>query len=164
MPSASEGAISYITVSLAYHAIVYPVSYPLYESDSIRGWFWLGWLTLIFLAPALLGILLGLNIRRGWTKFLVNRIGINTIHPINCAWDWRFGNCTECWVILTLKDDTKWYGFIGEGSFISSDATERDIFIESVYDFSVEGQPWTPRNTSVWIANGELQSVEFLPR
>lgn len=164
LPSAAEGAISYITLSLAYHAIAYPIAHPLYTSGKIDGWAGLGWFVLIFVGPTLLGILLGLNIRKGWTKKLVNRFGLHTIHPVDCAWDWRFGHCPECWVIVTLKDGTKWYGYMGTNSFMSSDPAERDIFIEHVYDFSAEGKPWAARNTGVWIAHGEIQSLEFLPR
>lgn len=164
LPSASEGAISYITLSLAYHAVAYPLAHPLYTSGSIDGWAGVGWFALIFAFPALIGILLGLNIRKGWTKKLVNRFGLNTIHPVDCAWDWRFGHCPECWVVVTLKDDTKWYGYMGANSFMSSDPAERDIYIEHVYECGSEGEVWTPRNSSVWIAHGEIQSLEFLPR
>ncbi len=65
---------------------------------------------------------------------------------------------------FTLKDETKWYGYMGVNSFMSSDPTERDIFIEHVFEFAQDGQPWTPRNTSVWIGHGEIQSLEFLPQ
>lgn len=164
LPSASEGAISYITISLAYHALAYPIARPLYGSSSLEGWLWIGWLALIFVGPAILGILLGLNIRKGWSKKLVNRFGLNTIHPVHCAWDWRFGHCTECWVIVTLKDETKWYGYMGLNSFMSSDPAERDIYLEHVFEFAGEGQPWTARNSSVWIGHGEIQSLEFLPQ
>ena len=164
LPAAAEGAVVYVTLSLAYHAFAYPIARPLYVSGSIDGWYGAGWFALIFVCPAVLGILLGLNVRNGWTKKLVNRLGLNTIHPIHSAWDWRFGHCPECWVIVTLKDNTKWYGYMGVGSFMSSDPIERDIFIEYVYDFAGEGQAWTPRNTGVWIAHGEIQSLEFLPR
>lgn len=150
----------YVTLSLAYHALAYPIARPLYVSGSINGWYGVGWFALVFVCPAALGILLGLNVRKGWTKKLVN---LNTIHPIHSAWDWHFGHCAKCYLIVTLKDNTKWYGYLGKNSFISSDPIERDIFIERVYDFAREGEIWTPRNTGVWIAHGEIQSLEFLP-
>lgn len=164
IPSAADGALSYITLSLAYHAIAYPIARPLYVAGSIEGWYGVWWFSLIFVGPTLLGMILGLNVRKGWTKKLINRFGLNTIHPVNSAWDWKFGHCPECWVIVTLKDDTKWYGYMGLNSFMSSDPTERDLFIEHVYQMEGEGQPWTPRNASVWISHGEIQSLEFIPR
>lgn len=162
LPPASEGVISYVTLSLVYHAIIYPVASPLYAYLPPTGWKWLAWCTLIFVAPAFLGLLLGLNIRKGWAKKIVNKFGLNTIHPINCAWDWHFGQCSESWVIVKLKDGTTWGGFIGEKSFMSSDSSERDLFIESVYSVKA-GEQWESRSSSVWIAHGEIQTLEFLP-
>lgn len=163
LPPVGEGVISYVTLSLVYHAIIYPVVAPLYRALPITGWLWLGWFAVIFIGPGAVGLLLGLNIRKGWSKWLVNKLGINTIHPVNCAWDWRFGQCEEGWVIAKLKDGTTWGGYLGTNSFMSSDTAERDIFIESVYSVS-EGSEWEPRSSSVWIAHGEIQSLEFLPK
>lgn len=164
MPPVAEGAIAYIILSLVYHAMAFPLARSLYATNRIDGWFGIGWFALLFAAPAALGIVLGLNVRKGWTKSLVNRFGINTIHPVHSAWDWRFASAKECWVIVTLKDETVWYGYLGTGSFASSDSAERDLFIEHIYNFSDEGEPWTPRNSSVWLAHGEIRSIEYLPR
>ena len=124
---------------------------------------WAGWFGFIFVLPAIVGALLGLNLRKGWFKALLNKYQISTIHPVNCAWDWHFGQCGECWVVVVLRDGTKWYGFMGRNSFMSSDPAERDVYIEKVYLAEGEGMPWVPRGNSVWIAHGEIQSLEFLP-
>jgi hypothetical protein len=162
LPPAAEGFISYITLSLVYHAVVYPLAAPLYIAIPPTGWKWLAWCVLIFIGPAILGILLGLNIRKGWTKKIINQFGVSTIHPVNCAWDWHFGQCVECWVIVKLKDGSSWGGFLGAKSFMSSDSSERDLFIEQVYEVK-DGEPWGERGSSVWIAHGEIQTLEFLP-
>lgn len=164
LPPLGEGAIAYVILSLVYQALCYPLSKTLFDSAWASGWRWLGWFVFIFVVPAIIGLLLGLNIRKGWLKGLVNKCGFSTIHPVNCAWDWRFGQCEECWVIAVLKDGTKWHGYMGADSFMSSDSSERDLFIEKVYQCDSEGKPWTPRSSSVWIAHGEIQSLEFLPR
>lgn len=164
MPPVSEGALAYITLSLAYHAMAFPLARGIYTSGRIDGAYGLGWFGLLFATPAVLGVILGLNIRKGWSKALLARIGINTIHPVHSVWDWRFAACEECWVIVTLKDETRFYGYLGTGSFASSDAAERDLYVEYVYDFVEEGEPWTPRGSSVWLAHGEIRSIEYLPR
>lgn len=164
MPPVGEGLLAYVTLSLVYHALAYPIAYPLYRADISSIWNKVGWFALLFAVPGLLGLVLGLNIRKGWTKRLLNRWKIHTVHPINCAWDWHFGQCEEGWVLAVLKDGTKWAGYMGVSSFMSSDASERDIFIERVYELGGEGKPWIPRVSSVWIAHGELQSLEFWPR
>lgn len=164
IPPISEGILAYITVSLIYHAVAYPLASGLYASPDQIGAHWREWVLLLFIAPAAIGILLGLNIRKGWIKKLVNAFGVSTIHPIASAWDWRFSHCEECWVIVVLKDSTKWYGFIGGQSFMSSDTAERDLYVEQVYEFQRVGKPWRPRHTSVWISHGEIQSIEFLKK
>jgi hypothetical protein len=164
LPPLAEGAIAYVTLSLIYQALCFPLSKWLFASGLSDFRHWIGWFAFVFVVPALIGIVLGLNIRKGWTKRLINKFGITTIHPVNSAWDWRFGQCEECWVIVALKDGTRWYGYLGAGSFMSSDVNERDIFIEYVYQSESEGKPWTPRHSGVWIAHGEIQSLEFLPR
>lgn len=106
---------------------------------------------------------MGLNIRKGWTKKLLMKARINTIHPVNAAWDWRFGDCPSCYVLAVLKDGTKWAGYLGSQSFMSSDPSKRDIFIEKVYEIDRETDVWTARRSSVWIAHGEIQALEFWP-
>ena len=162
LPAIAEGSIAYVILSLVYQGIVYPFARPLYASTDYNIWYWIGWFSILFVAPSILGLLLGLNIRKGWLKRLVNKLGFSTIHPIHSAWDWHFSKCEECWVIVVLKDGTKWYGWMGINSFMSSDSSERDIFIEEVYQMNEEGSPWGPRNSKVWIAQGEIQSLEFL--
>ncbi|AHE55039.1 DUF6338 family protein [Sphingomonas sanxanigenens] len=164
MPPLGEGIVGYVILSLIYHAAIFPFASSFYATPSVRGWYAAGWFSLLFLGPAILGFALGLNIRKGWSKKLLSYLKINTIHPVNSAWDWRFGDCKECWVMAVLKDGTKWYGYLGTDSFMSSDVAERDIFIQHVYDYEGNDKPWTPKNTSVWIAHGEIQSLEFWPR
>ena len=96
LPPVSEGALAYITLSLAYHAMAFPLAEGLYTSGRIDGTYGLSWFGLLFVAPAALGVTLGLNARKGWSKALLSRIGINTVHPVRSAWDWRFSACEEC--------------------------------------------------------------------
>ena len=161
MPPIAEGVIAYVTVAVAYHALVYPVSRYLYTSTD-SAWSTVGWFLLILVGPGLLGLLLGLNIRKGWTRRLLAKAGVSTIHPVDCAWDWRFAGCPPSWVLVVLKDDTKWAGLLSEGSFMSSRPEERDIFVEQVYEIS-DASTWSPKGSSVWIAHGEIQSMEFWP-
>jgi uncharacterized protein DUF6338 len=163
LPPLAEGLVAYITFSLIYHAVAYPVAYPLYAAAINSPWSRAGWFVLLFLGPALLGAVLGLDVRRGWTKRLLRRAGIQTVHPVECAWDWHFGRCREGWVLAVLKDGTRWAGYLGLNSFISSNPAERDIFIERVYEVQEDGKSWEALSSSVWIAQGELQSIEFWP-
>lgn len=162
MPPAAEGILAYITVSLVYHALAFPFRPAIYGASPLSGtWNW-AWFAFVFLVPAVLGVIMGLNARRDWIGSLLRRLHLITTHPIACAWDWKFGDISDCWVLVALKNGTKWGGRLGEQSFISSDPTERDIYLQQVYEIDDDNK-WTPRVSGVWIANGEIQSIEFWP-
>jgi len=158
-----DAILPYITLSVIYHAIVFPLAPTLYKEQPYHGYYVLLWFGLLFVAPAIFGLLLGLNVKKGWTKSLLARVGITTVHAVDCAWDWKFGNCHESWVLAVLKDGTKWAGLLSEQSFMSTSPTERDIIIAEVYEID-DHNKWTAKGSSVWIAHGELQSLEFWPK
>lgn len=159
LPS-SDGLVAYITVSLVYYPIALPAFAWLQGLTSLAAA--TVWVLTIFIGPAVIGTLLGMNARKGWLQYILRKIGLGTVHPINSAWDWRFVDCKACWVLVILKDGGKWAGFLGSESFMSSDPTERDIYIQQVYELD-KSNDWHPRTSGVWIAHGEIQSIEFWP-
>ena len=44
------------------------------------------------------------------------------------------------WVLVTLKDGTRFAGYCGPQSFISSDPAEHDMYIEQTYDLDADHQ------------------------
>jgi hypothetical protein len=162
MPPAADGILAYVTVSLVYHALAFPLAPKVYGASPLNGsWSWT-WPLFVFVIPTILGVLLGLSAQHGWMSRLLTKLRLMTTHPIGCAWDWKFGGISECWVLVILKNGIRWGGRLGDRSFISSVPTERDIFLQQVYEVDDEGK-WTPRTSGVWIAHGEIQSVEFWP-
>lgn len=161
MPRVGEGLLAYVTVSLVYHALAFPLRPPLIDAPPTNFWtVW--WVLFIFVLPAGLGVLLGLNARYSWIGSALRKLHLVTAHPIGCAWDWRFSGSSECWVLVILKDGMKWAGHLGPDSFISSDPAERDIYIQQVYEIG-EKDKWIPRASGVWISHSEIQSIEFWP-
>ncbi|SNT08354.1 DUF6338 family protein [Sphingopyxis indica] len=160
MLSLMEGLIAYVTVSLVYYALVLPAFAWLEQRTGIAAAAL--WFLIVLAGPAIVGALLGLNVRKGWSQKVLRRLGISTVHPISAAWDWRFSGGEACWVLAILKNGTRWAGYLGTNSFMSSDPSERDIYIQQVYELDSKSQ-WTPRDSSVWIAHGEIQSLEFWP-
>lgn len=161
-PSRGDAALSYFTLSIVYYALALPavnyalaVQEPGYPKDLI-------WFAVIFVGPGLFGLLLGLNAQQELARRFLKWIGLNPVHVMPTAWDWKFGTMTEAWVLATLKDGTRFAGFCGTGSFISSDPSERDIYIERVYEVD-EQQHWHPRENGVLIAAGEVRTIEFWP-
>ena len=162
LPKVAEGIIAYLVVSVIYHAILFPIAWPLYNSTFASLLGGILWFLYIVVGPAVAGLLLGLNVRLGWLKDILAYYKINTVHAIEAAWDWRFSDCDDCFVTVALKDETKWRGYLGARSFMSSIPTERDIFIEKVYTLA-DDETWVPRDSGVWIAHGEIQTIEFWP-
>jgi hypothetical protein len=161
-PALNEAALNYVVLSLAYQGLVLPITSVLATAPKGALSSPLAWAFLLFVGPGALGLLVGLNARQGWTRKLLGRIGLNVSHPVDSAWDWRFAACDECWVLAVLKDGTKWAGHLGGGSFMSTDRAERDLYIEHVYDLESDNR-WSAKGSSVWIAHGELQTLEFWP-
>lgn len=161
--SHSTVLLSYLTVSLVYYAIAYPfldLGQLLYEHEGDDA---LAWFLFIFLGPVLLGLFLGINVQKNLLLRFLKWCGLNPVHAIPTAWDWKFGNMDEQWVLVTLKDDTRFVGFCGQESFISSDPTERDIYIQQIYDIDDENNWSWPGQKGILIAPGEIRTIEFWP-
>ena len=123
-----------------------------------------GWFFWTVGGPALFGALLGLNASQSWTRRILVRVGIRTVHAQSTAWDWKFQQMGEPeWVILVLKDGTTFGGFCGSASFISSDPKERDIYIQRTYRIVDDGS-WEDRGEGgLLVPHGEIRTIEFLP-
>ena len=162
-PSHSAALLSYLTVSVIYYALALPfvdLVLSIHKPDYGKA---LAWFTLIFVGPAALGLLLGINVQKNLFRRVLQRCRLNPVHVMPTAWDWKFGGMTNQWVLVTLKDGTRFAGFCGSESFMSSDPTERDIYIQWIYDINDENN-WSPRGENgVLIAAGEVQTIEFWP-
>lgn len=117
---------------------------------------------LLLVGPIIVGSLVGYESQKGYIRRLIRwfRLG-NLSHPLESAWDWKFVDTNDEWVIVTLKDGTRFRGFYGKNSFASSDPQRRDIYIEWIYDIDENGY-WTYRGKGLLVAAGEIKTVEFL--
>ena len=163
-PSHTEAIFSYLMVSTIYYALALPfvelfLSMPQWSYQKT-----LAWLTLTFLAPAILGLLLGIAVQKDWFHRIIQRIGLHSVHVMPTAWDWKFSKLHDAWVLITLNDGTQFAGFCGSSSFISSDPMERDIYIQWIYDIDKKTQQWRARGENgVLIPARAIQSIEFWP-
>jgi hypothetical protein len=118
------------------------------------------WLTVIVISPAALGVLSGLATRHEWLTKAYQRLKLHPMHSIPNAWDYQFSRDEESWALVMLKDGTRYAGIWQHGSFASTDPAERDLLLTSVHDIPDDG-PWSPNGKSVYIAAGEIQTIEF---
>lgn len=165
VPSLTDGIGVYVALSLIYHALWFTISPAIYDVElaSATGCEKLGWVGVLFLGPAILGVLSGVNIRKQWLRQFLEKFGMSTVHPVASAWDWKFSHISESWALITLKDGTKWSGVLGANSFISSSTQERDIFLEKVYEVDDNDQ-WHERTSGVLITNDQVQTIEIWPK
>ena len=162
-PSHSAAALSYFTLSVIYYALTLPL---LHLALSTTGTWYAqlaAWILLILVGPAGLGLLLGLNVQKNWLRRILQRFGLKVVHPIPTAWDWKFGRSGYEWVLVTLKDGTRFGGFCGPESFMSSDPGERDIYIQWIYEIDDEGRWHAPNERGLFVAAGEVRTIEFWP-
>ena len=161
--------LPYLAVSIIYYALVYAVVSLFGNFADLIAWmsqpgfgtvFW--WLVMVFVVPTVFGLLLGLNIQKDFIRNFLRRRGFNAIHAIPTAWDWKFSDLPPSqWILVTLKDGKRFGGLCGPGSFISSEPSERDIYIDQIFDIDSEDK-WHDRKSGVLLTAGEVQSIEFL--
>lgn len=165
VPAIKDGIAAYVALSLIYHAIWFVFLPSMYsvKISTATGCEKAVWVIIEFLGPVLIGVLSGLNVRKQWFRRLLAKAGLTTVHPVASAWDWKFSEVTESWVLVILKDGTRWAGILGEKSFISSSATERDLYLEKVYTVNKKGA-WSERASGVLILHDQVQSIEFWPK
>ena len=162
-PPHTAELLSYLTVSVIYYAFALPfvdLVRSIHESGYVKT---LSWFALIFIGPAALGLLLGINVQKNLFRRMLQWFRLNPVHGIPTAWDWKFGGMTNQWVLVTLKNGSRIAGFCGQESFMSTDPSERDIYIQWIYDISDENK-WSSRGEKgVLITAGEVQTIEFWP-
>jgi Family of unknown function (DUF6338) len=126
----------------------------------------LAWAFVLLIGPAVLGFVSGMWTQKEWGSRLYEFFGLSLVHPTARSWDWVFHRVDPCFVLVTLKDGSQCAGYwgvnaAGTQSFASSDPKERDLYISQVFEISDEG-PWRPTPKSIFIAAGEIRTVEFI--
>ena len=123
----------------------------------------LAWFFMLLVSPVTLGVATGLLSQRAVVRRLLARYGVYTVHPVPTAWDYVFSHSTGSWVLVTLTDGSTVAGVFSARSFASSDAAERDLFLERLYKVEDDG-PWqpVPMNRGVWIQGEAIRAIEFL--
>jgi len=158
----------YLLKILSYSLVNYAIfSWPVYiivtgdSSALINGFLWF---LVLCVGPIIIGTVWGISIQMDWGYSVLRKCKINPIHVISTAWDWKFSRMNSgSFVLVTLKDDTKYAGWCAASSFMSSDPAERDVYIEKMYNFEKDGKQWEDRgNDSVLICAGEIKTIEFI--
>lgn len=164
-PVLRDAALVYLVLSVVYYAIAYPLADFVFSIKELGYQKLTGWFFLILVGPMIFGIVLGLSARLDVARWLLAKVGVNPVHAVPTAWDWKFSRIQPSWILVTLKNETKFYGFFGSKSFAASDPEERDIYVEQLYDVDRKNN-WTkaPAGKGVLIRADEVNTIEFWPQ
>lgn len=124
----------------------------------------LHWILLIVISIAgsfFLGIAIAIIKQHQWLAWMLSKLKINTIHTTPTAWDYYFSKQKSSFVIITLLDDTKLYGWYSNNSFTSSDYEERDIFVEKGYIFENGNWEEDSESEGFYVAKDQIKLIEF---
>lgn len=160
--SVKDGVISFFALSILYYGAAFP-AVDLLFSSGISGWAkYISWISLVFVGPSLVGLLLGMSVRKGWIRKVFGHFNINPVHVIPTGWDYVFGINEQRYVLVTMNDDTKFGGFYSTNSFASSEQSCRDLYLEKVFEIPSDDSPWIEcYGKSLWLNGAQIRSVEF---
>ena len=124
--------------------------------------FWILLLILTILGAIILALIIAFIKQKEIIEKFLKKLNVRKIHPVPTAWDYYFSKQKSAWVIVTLKSGKTIYGEYSNKSFSSSDADERDLYIEKVYNFK-EGEAWNEieRSKGILITKDEIETIEF---
>lgn len=118
---------------------------------------------IVFVSPLGIGLILGRLSRSAKFASFLEKMKLDVMHAIPNSWDYTFGRKQESWILVTLTDGGTISGWFGTKSFASSEPTERDLYIEQVWDNDEEGG-WQkrPRTGGILILSSQIRYIEFL--
>lgn len=123
---------------------------------------WLLLFAISLVGSVLVGLLIAIFKQHQVIDRILNKLKIKTIHTIPTAWDYYFSKQLEGFIIITLIDDTKLYGWYGSNSFTSSDPDERDIYVEYGYQIDEDGK-WIldKQSEGFYIPKDQIKYIEL---
>ena len=125
-------------------------------------WHWILLSLTSVVGSALLGFVIALIKQSQCISWILSRLKISIMHATPTAWDYLFFKQGSAFIIVTLTDDTKLYGWYSSNSFTSSDQDERDIFVEIGYKLSKDGK-WEEDTQSggFYVPKDQIKYIEF---
>lgn len=125
--------------------------------------FW-SWVLIILVSPLLLGSLTGFAQQKRWARRLLALLKIKTIPAAPTGWDHIFSSLPPGgeWIAVTLKDGKKVVGYFGLDSSASTDANNRDLYIEHVEGEDPEFTTPDPNvEIGLFIPGEQISRIEF---
>lgn len=115
----------------------------------------------VLITGCVTGLIIGIIRAKNIVRKLFQKIGLNLIHPVPTAWDYKFSDKEECWVEVTVSDNKVIRGLYSNSSLASSDSDFRDIFLQELY--VKQDAEWikVERTSGVWLSPNEIRYIKF---
>lgn len=133
------------------------------ESDLVSTpWFWLILVAISIVGASVLGLIISIFKQHNIVNRLLEKFKVKTIHPIPTAWDYYFSKLEPAFIIITLVDDTRLYGWYANESFASSDEEDGDIYVQKGYKVTDDGT-WILDEYSAgfYVAKNQIKCIEI---
>lgn len=159
-PELKDSLVLYAAMSAAYYAVAIPLfNWPngLVLDHAV-------WTLLLYvIVPSVLGVAAAYEYQNQWVSKAASRVQLFLSHPVPAAWDFAFSELREGrFILVTLTDGSRIAGFFGSLSFASSSSQERDIYIESTWEFE-QDEKWievTPKR-GMLLCGRDIRSIEM---
>lgn len=161
-PPFQERVVAYAGVSTVYYAVSVPffalldkhLAWPVWTSNAFE---------YVFL-PLVLGAFLAFSASKDLIGNVIRTTGASPNHHTPAAWDYAFSKLRgQTYLIVTLSDGSRVYGYYGQKSFASSSTAERDLLIEEVWNVSDEGEWTKPADSrSVLLCGKDIRAIELV--
>lgn len=150
----------YSVLTFGVFSGVYQILFRFINNSGIMYW------VLIVFVSTVGSVCIGYSIAYCRRKKILEKIlpskEINAFNPIPTAWDYCFEKQVGGNVVVTLTDGAIVYGLYSVNSFASSEADERDLFIEKVYKKNNKGELIENKEcTGVLISKNVISTIEF---
>jgi len=157
--------LEFLSLSCINHGFWSWALFPVFKTGLLERepyWSGLALFGIMFVSPVVLGGASGLLQQKEAVARFLGWLGLRTVHPIPRAWDWHFSRLKPYWVLVTLKDGSRLYGFFHSRSFAASDPEHRDLYLEAQFRLLDDGQ-WAPVEDTggVLIMADQIAALEF---
>lgn len=119
-------------------------------------------LFIIFGSPLIIGFLIVIIRSKNYHEWFVKKFNVKPIKSISVAWDYFFSKTETIFATVYFKDATVVNGKFGASSYASSISSERDLYLECIYEVDENGN-WEVKQGSqgMLIKAEEIKAVEF---
>jgi hypothetical protein len=121
-------------------------------------------LTFIAVIPCIYGFLWGVACQGNGVRSFIRHLAPEPSErgDYRTAWDYLFSTIRPCWVVVTLKNGNKIYGYLSPASYFSSDAEDRDMYISHVLHLTDSGKfKFAEGTLGVYVKADEVSLIEF---